>query len=286
MRTFSKCLFITLLMIGVGALAAEPSTIAELKKHFESVASERESLICDYSMTMDMASAAGAQAGALGMGETEMKGTMTVKGEQMRMDMDMDMSMTIGDQSMDMDISMVMVMGDDKVMNMLTNMNIQGIPQVQAMKMDMKIMESLAEEMGVPASSLNSGNMGMGGMTNPAKMLDVYGDMYDLTLKGKETLNGEEVYVIETVLNEETLENFKSSPMLAAQAEMLSKPSNLYLGAKDGVMRKMTAGFMTMEWSNIKFDAEIPEDAFTLDIPEGVMVMDMTEMMKGAFATQ
>ena len=43
---------------------------------------------------------------------------------------------------------------------------------------------------------------------------------------------------------------------------------------------------MTMTMSNVKFDTEIDDKVFELDIPEGTMVMDLTEMMQGQFGTQ
>lgn len=54
MRNLSKSIFVTLLMFGVTAFAAEPKNIEELKAHFATFEA-RDSFTADYSMTMDMA---------------------------------------------------------------------------------------------------------------------------------------------------------------------------------------------------------------------------------------
>jgi outer membrane lipoprotein-sorting protein len=277
MRIKSTLVFLMVVAIGFTSNAAEPKNIEELKALFASFEKNTGTFTADYAMTMDMA--ASGQPGAAGMGEMKTSGDLKVKGDKMHMDMTMKMAM--GAESMD--INMQMVMGDDQVMTMLVNM--QGM--VQAIKMDMKVMAEIAEEIGVPASALNSGNMGMGMMANPAKMLDTYEEMYELKLEGKTKLDGEDVYEITAVMNEDILENFSSNPLLAGQAGMFKDGQKLYLGANDGIMRKMDmGGIMSMTMSNVDFSTEITDADFELDIPEGTQVMDMTEMMKGMFGGQ
>lgn len=274
MRTFSRFIFVMALVAGVGGYAAEPTTIEELKAHFTSVSDGKDTFTAEYSMEMDMAAAGPA---AAGMGDMGMGGDLIVRGDAMRMTMSM--SMGEGDQAMKMDMDMVM--GEDKVMHMV--MQMPGM--TQAMKMDMSVMEELADTMGIPASALNSGNMGGGMMTNPTKILESMGEMYDLTLGGKETLDGVEVYVVEASIKAETLENLKKNPMLQGQTEMFDMGQKVYLGAEDGVMRKTVTGdFMSMTLSNIDFDATIEDSDFVVELPEGVQEIDMTEMMKGMFA--
>ena len=208
MLKLSKLVFVMVAVVGIGAVAAEPKNIEELKKHFSSVSVENLSFTADYAMEMDM-SAMG-QAGAAG--EMSMIGKMTAKGEKMRITMKMNMGEALGGMVMDMD----MAMDENMVMHMRIDM--QGM--IQAMKMDMNVMKEIAEEMGIPASALNSGNMGMGMMGNPSKILEMYEDMYDLEFLGKETLNDEEVFVIGAAMKSDTLENLTSNPLLAAQAGM------------------------------------------------------------------
>ena len=65
---------------------------------------------------------------------------------------------------------------------------------------------------------------------------------------------------------------------------MLGKGATIFLGADDGIMRKMEMGeFMTMTLGNIDLDAEISDADLELVIPDGVQVIDMTEMMKATF---
>ncbi len=276
MRNLSKTILVTLLMFGVTAFAAEPKNIEELKAHFATFEA-RDSFTADYSMTMDMA--ASGQPQAAGMGEMAMSGKLTTKGEQMRMSMEMNMGEALGGMEMNMD----QVMGEDMVMHMLIDM--QGM--VQAMKMDMNVMAEMAEELGVPASAFSSGNMGIGMMGNPSKILETYEEMYDLEIEGKETLNDEEVYVVSAALKADVLENFEANPLLAGQIAMFKDGQKIYLGVNDGVMRKMDTGsMMSMTLRNVDFDAKIDSSVFTLEIPEGTMEMDLTEMMSGAFAGQ
>lgn len=277
MRVQKMWLYMITIAISVSACAAEPkadpTNVEELKAHYTAVAPGKDTFSADYSMEMDMAAMGQPQAGA---GAMDIGGKMFVKGERMRMDMGMKMDV----QGQSMDMNMKMSLGADKVMHMLIDM--QGM--TQAMRMDMSVMEQLAEQMGVPASALNNGNMGMGMMANPSKMLDTYAEMYALEFLGKESLNGEDVYVLNAVIRPEVLENFSKNPMLEAQKGMFDGGQKLYLGATDGVIRKMTMGdTMTMTLSNIDFDTEITDADLTVTLPAGVQEMDMTAMMQSMY---
>lgn len=255
--------------------AAEPKTIEELKATFESKATENLTFTSDYSIEMDMAAMAGDGAVPPGMTNMTMSGAMKVKGDVSLMTMEM--SMPAGDQAMLVKMKMHL---DGTMMHMLMDMN----GMVQAMKMDMSVLQGLAEELGVPESALNGGNMGFGLMANPAKMLDQYEEMYDLTLEGKETLNGEEVYVLSASIKDEYMENFSKNPMVAQQAGMFKDGQKIYIGAEDGIMRKMTMGsFMTMTMSNLDLKAKVTDEDVALVIPDGIQVMDMTPMMQQMF---
>lgn len=277
MRTITNfVLTLTLALSCVVAHAADPTNIAELKEHFSAYNNADIQFSADYTMAMDMAEAGQPQ--AAGMGTMTMGGDMKVKGDVARMTMSM--SMPAGDQTMEMKVDMHM---DGTMMTMMMDMG----GNSQAMKMDLEVMAELADDLGVPESALNSGNMGMGAMANPAKMLEQYEEMYNLALDGKETLNGEEVYVITAQIKEDVLENFAQNPMLQMQVDMFKNASKLYLGANDGIMRKMTMGdFMSMTLSNLDFETPVTDADLALPIPEGMQVMDMTQMMKGMFGGQ
>jgi outer membrane lipoprotein-sorting protein len=273
MRVCSIAVLMSVVMAGACSFAAEPTTVEELKAYFTSVAGEVDTFTADYKMSMDMAAAG--QPAPPGMAAVEMGGKLLVNGESMRMDMGMEMPM--GDQTMVMKIQMLM---KDGFMNMLMDMN----GMVQAMKMDMTVLAELAESLGVPASTLNSSDMGMGMMGNPAKMLEEFEKTSTLTLKGKDTVDGEEVYVLTSTLKDEIMENFEKLPALQQQAGMLEAGATIYLGASDGIMRKMEMGdFMTMTLENIDLEAEISDADLEVIVPDGIQVIDMTEMMKAMF---
>lgn len=273
MRIGTRILTMVMVLGAVLANAAEPTTIDELKAHFKASGNASDTFTADYKTTMNMAAMGQPQAAA--MGEMSMGGAMKVKGETTLMNMKMSMGME--GQTMEMNMDMLQ---KDNIMTMLIDMG----GMTQAMKMDMNVMKELADTMGVPESALNSGNMGMGMMGNPSKMLEQYEQMYSLKLVGKESLNGEDVYLLTAKMLEETLDIFQNSPMLKIQTEMYMNEVKLYLGANDGIMRKMEMGdAMSMTLENIDLGAKISDADLELNIPEGIQVIDMTEMMKGMF---
>jgi hypothetical protein len=113
--------------------------------------------------------------------------------------------------------------------------------------------------------------------------MESLGAMYDLRLTGKETLNGEDVYVIESSMNPDTRRNYEKNPEMQWMFDVEQK---IYLGADDGVMRKMVSeGVTTMSLRNIDFDAKITKKDLILAIPKGEEVMDLTEQMIEQFSS-
>ena len=264
------------LMISVVSHAAEPKTIDELKAHFENVSSGFKSMTADYTMNMDLAAASPQ---AAGMGDMTMDGTFNMLGKSMRMDMAINMAM--GEQTMV--INMDMVMNPSGMMYALMDKN----GMIQAMKMDMNVVKEFAKEMGVPESVLNSSNMGLGMMQDPSKMLESYEDTYDLEIAGIDTLGDTQVYVLKATIKPEVLENIKNNSMLSQQAGMMESTQTLYIGAADGIMRKVIMGdFMTMSFFNINLNTKLSQEDMKLNIPEGVQVMDMTELIKANFSNK
>ena len=209
------------------------------------------------------------------MGEMSIGGTMKVLGDVSKMTMNM--AVPAGDQTMEMKMHMRM---DGKEMLMLMDMG----QMAQAMKMDLGVLAGLADELGVPESALNSGNMGMVLMSDPSKMLEQYEEMYTLTLDGKEKLDGEDVFVVTATLKADILENFSKNPMLQGQAAMFEQGQTVYLGANDGIMRKMVMGdAMSMTLTNLDVETELTEADVAIEIPANVQVMDMTQMMQSMF---
>lgn len=274
MRVCSMVVLMIMVVGSVGAFAADPTTVEELKAHFKSVAAETDSFTADFKMVMDLA--ATGQPVPPGMDGMDMGGKLSVKGESMRMDIAMEMPK--GDQTMQMKMQMLM---KDGFMHMVMDMN----GMINAMKMDMTVMGEMADTLGIPSSALNSGDMGVGMMGNPSKMLEELEKTSTLTFEGKETLDGEEVFVLTSTMKDEVIENFKKIPMLQEQAKTFAKGGKIYLGANDGIMRKMEMSeFMTMTLENIDLDATISDSDFELNIPEGIQVIDMTDRMKEMFA--
>jgi len=273
MRVCSIAVLMIVGMAGACAFAADTTTVEELKAHFKAVAGEVDTFTGDYKISMDMAAAG--QPAPPGMGTMDIGGTLLVRAESMRMDISMEVPM--GDQVMVMKMKILKM---DGMMNMMMDMN----GMIQAMKMDLTVLSELAESLGVPESALNSNDMGMSMMGNPAKMLEKLEETATLTVDGKETLDGEEVYVLSAKPKEEMLESLQKLPVLQQQAGMFTQGMKVYLGAKDGIMRKMEMGnFMTMTLGNIDLEAEISDADLELVIPDGIQVIDMTEMLKGMF---
>ena len=267
--------FCLTLMVSVVSHAADPTTVEELKAHYAKVAPKITSMTADYSMEMNLAEVSPE---AAGMGAMKAGGTFDMLNDAMFMDMSMTMDM--GGQSMV--INMDMLMDDAGIMHMLMDMN--GIKQ--AMRMDTKVVKDMAAELGVPESSLKLDNMGMGSMLNPSTMLETYTETHSLELVGKDKINGEEVYVLNASINEETLNTIKGSPLLEGQAPIMDMKHVVYLGAKDGIMRRLEMGnFMTMTFSNLNLDAGLTKDDMSLNIPADVKVMDLTDIFKTQFGS-
>ncbi len=275
MKTIMSTIIVGLATImSIATHAAEPTNIDELKAHYEEVTTLPKSMLADFTMTMDMTTPDEEMPEALAMGDMSINGTLMSLNDAMRMDMTMSMGM--GEQTMIMN----MLIDDAGIMHVLIDMG----GMFQATKMDMSVMQELAADLGVPEAALNS-NMGMDLMLHPAKMLDMYEGMYTLELLGKETLDGEEVFVLKAQINPEVLEKMAENPLMAQQSSMFDDAQKLYLGAQDGIMRKMQMGeYMSMTLSNIDTKTEVTKEDLDIEIPAGVQVMDLTEMMTAMYA--
>ena len=87
-------------------------------------------------------------------------------------------------------------------------------------------------------------------------------------------------------INEEMLNTIKGSPLLEGQAPIMDMKHVVYLGAKDGIMRRLEMGnFMTMTFSNLNLDAGLTKDDMSLNIPADVKVMDLTDIFKTQFGS-
>lgn len=219
---------------------------------------------------------------SMNMGALLMDVTGTIKGKDKLLNATTTMDM------MQQKIAMTMVRDASNIM--WIDMDMMGMKQV--MKMDMAKMAEMQEQM--PAMMPGMGGMGgMGGMQgDPRDMLDEMKKSMDLTYIGKEDLEGESVYVIEGVLKEEIMKEMESemadNPAAAMGidlAGMMGGKSKAKFGVADGFLRSIemadTAGtvWMTQTYKNLKFDEPMDDALFTYTPAEGVVVMDMGEMM-------
>lgn len=248
------------LMLTRGAFAADPTNFEELKDYVAKKAGTYET----YRMDLNMS------ANVQGMDMTY-TGKIAGKGKQTKMDMDMDMMGQL--------MKMSMITDADNVLHML----VDGAGQKQAIKMDLNVLKDLAEEMGVPESMLNQNSMT--GVGNPSEMLEQFDEYYDVEFKGKEKLDGEDVYVIGATINEETLKTMASNPTMAQGVAAMKVGTTVYVSAKDGFVRKTVQGApdqptVTMTFTNIELNPSIPDETFVFKAPEGMQVMDMTDMLR------
>jgi outer membrane lipoprotein-sorting protein/peroxiredoxin len=122
-----------------------------------------------------------------------------------------------------------------------------------------------------------------------AETLDQLGRMLDsenVTLDGRDTINGTAVYLISA----KVLEDMKSAlDQSGAMAQMGMTPSkmNLAFGVEDRFIRRLEmvtddgTPFMTTSYTNLALNPVIEDSAFSYTPPPGVAVQDMAEMMAG-----
>lgn len=122
--------------------------------------------------------------------------------------------------------------------------------------------------------------------TNPAKGW-VADDYMDYVLVKSDTLQGQPMHVLDATWKQAVLTN----QQIAAQARMTPK-MRIYIGQKDGFLHKMetvdstlTNVVSSMEYSNLKFNEDIPDSLFTYEPPPDVPVTEMKQTMGGSAAS-
>lgn len=218
----------------------------------------------------------------MNMGSMAMVVNGQIKGKDKMVHMTTNMDM------MQQKIAMTTVL--DKSNIMWIDMDMMGMKQV--MKMDMTKMVAMQEEMMgmVPGGLGGMGGMG-GAQGDPRDMLEQMKKSMDFTYAGTEELNGENVYVFDAKLKEELAEQMAANTANSPAAEMgmdiasMMGGTKMKYGVADGfprsieMMDKAGAVWMTQAYKNLKFDEPMDDALFTYTPAEGVMVMDMTEMM-------
>lgn len=251
------------LLAAASARAAEPRTIEEVIAAVAQAAASIETWSTDTEMTMDMG----------GMTMT-MTGTMQGKGGQV-----------ISEANLDM-LGQVMktrtVLGADGIQWIEIDM----MGQKQVMKMDMNVMKDLGEKM--LGFSMPGPNSLPGETQDPTRILEMFGESYDLEFAGIETLDDLKVYAITGNMKEGLVGDGDAAEMLAQMIEMMGK-IKLLIGAEDGFIRSMQmlgpddAPVMSTMYKNVVLNAPMDDSVFDYSPPEGVDVMDMSKMLDATF---
>jgi hypothetical protein len=157
--------------------------------------------------------------------------------------------------------------------------------QTTVSKLDMKVMAELSEEIaGVDIPGFGGG-MPMDMTMDPSKLLDTYASMYDMEMKGTRTEDGTEVYVLGGAFKEDVAANLDPTGTMAAMGIKM-KSIEVLIGKADAFPRKMAmfgegdTPFMVMTFKNIVLNPEIADSEFEYTPPDGVQVMDNTEILR------
>ena len=251
-------------LAAASARAAEPQTIEEVIAAVGQATASIETWSADTEMTMDMG----------GMTMT-MTGTMQGKGGQL-----------ISEANLDM-LGQVMktrsILDADGIL--WTEMDVMGRKQVT--KMDMNTLKELGEEMlgfSMPGIDLSSGNA-----QDPTRILEAFGESYDLEFAGIETFDDLKVYVIMGSMKEGLVDDEAAPEVMAQMIEMMARVK-LLIGAEDGFVRSMhmlgpdDSLVMSTIYKNVVLNEAMDDSLFEYTPPEGVEVMDMSKMLGGSFA--
>lgn len=206
--------------------------------------------------------------------------TMNIKGQEMTMRGQIKFRLP-AEMRVEMELPMMghagsslMVLGRDGVL--WQDMIVGG--QRRVIKMDMN---AVAEQLGPQAAPL---------ARNPADQMDPRAQLqelqrnFDLTVLPATELHGQVMQVLEGVWKESVLTNQQN-----IAASKMFRRLRMYLGQEDGFVHKTEMyppegeqPGLAQEFQNLKFNEDFADALFTYTVPDGVQVMDMSEMMKNA----
>jgi outer membrane lipoprotein-sorting protein len=180
----------------------------------------------------------------------------------MRMEMEMPMMGQPG--------KMLMIIGADKIA--WQQMDVAG--QTSATKIDMSKVAGRAGARPLDAME-------------PQKFLQSQKEMFEFSLVGKDNLHGQSMYVLEGTWKSSALTN----QQLAALAAVVGK-SGMYIGQQDGFLHRVeqfdtanSTRIMSLEFTNLKFNQDVPDETFVYQPPAGVPVVDMTQSVGQTMGT-
>lgn len=244
-------LFWTLCLITIATTGASASedVAAVMKKTADRLATY-SSWTADYVQSMDM------------MGnKMEMSGRIMSRGNK-EMRMEVRMPAMMGGEMM------TMVLGKDGIMWQDMKMG----DQRRVMKIDTAQMSGMA-------GTKMGGNIA--DQMDPRKQIEEMQKNFDLGLAAGQELHGAKMYVLEGEAKEGG-----TSPHAHNMSKMFGK-MRMYVGQEDGFVHKIEVYAkdgetlaMVQEFTNLAFNIDLPDEKFVFTPPEGVQVMDMTEMMK------
>ena len=237
--------------------ALDPSSPDELLAFMQQKAAETETMSADATMTMTMP-------GATGESQLmKMKMKMFTKKPDL---MHAETQMLMGEM-----VTEVLMVHDGTIM--WTEQRMGG--QVMVMKTDMA---ALKEKMG---GAQESGSMGWDQFANAEEVKR----RFEVKSLGKETIRDVETYGLELVPKDKSGQDLEGQIPQNIPAGTLSA-IRLYLDAEAGFpvrttyLKKDGSAWGTMDYTRYELNPELDDKLFTYTPPEGVQVIDMTEMMK------
>lgn len=247
---------IALSLIGAAIPAAQAQDAEAIIEELKSKIGDFKSYSADMTMTMNF----------VGM-SIESAGTVIVQDKRLAMTMTMDM---MGQKMITHSVM------DDSGM-MWTEIDMGGMKQVTKLDMN-KMIETGSEIAGLPSPA-----GGIGG--NPMEAIEQMMETFDLTLDGKDTIDGVEVYRLSAEVKDELKDQLDPTGQMA-QMGVSMESIKMAIGVEDGFPREYSmlatdgTPVMTMTYSNLVLNPDIDPSVFDYTPPEGVQVMDMTAMME------
>jgi len=275
MNPINRMLIPAIALLAAGSVFAEITSLDALRDDLAAKRETVETYVADMTMVMNM--------GGISMrteGDVQGKGAMNVTVSEIDM---------LGSR---METRSVL----DANGVMWTETDMMGMKQV--IKMDVSDVDGLMENMGMSNPFAGAMGGGMSHVTNPMDTLEAYDQSYDLEFAGRETLDGEEVYVVGGSLNQTMRDSMaKMNEMiqdatagagngLGMDLDFVSMMDSvrLHLSVADGFPRKtaiLTASgtpFMEVRYANVRLNEPLDDSIFEYEAPEGVEVMDLSGM--------
>lgn len=136
--------------------------------------------------------------------------------------------------------------------------------------------------------AMGGGSSPLGGSMfsqSPANLVDQLKEVVDLSFDGEETMDdGVEVYVLSGKMDSDAGNPLDSTGILAGQGITMGSVK-LHVGKDDGFPRRVSisdrtgAPIVTMQYIGLRTNIELDDALFQYTPPEGVQVMDMSDVM-------